>query len=301
MQNAEPVQLRQVRDLGQIIATTFTFMRQNKRMFRHALFIALPFMLVGTVLMNYVPLALQGDALDPLHSGPFGPAFNTSASIVAYSTGLVMTLIGFTLLMASIHEYIRAYYLGESHLLTTGELFSRCWSQFGHYLALGFLMPLVVTICFILCILPGLFVGPILCLSLAAHAIERSGGFGSWSRSSNLVMSDFWATLGLFLLMWIIWYATNFVLQIPLWLVGGGIGFATGFEMMQDPLAVQEGAGKIVKFFSWFQVVAGILQSITYVFTMPIVCVSMCLKYFSRVEEKEAHGLRERMAGFDQV
>lgn len=299
MQTAEPIRLRQVRDLGQCLSDTFTFLRQNKMIFRHALFTAMPIMIIGSIVMNYIPMSMVGTEMNFMEFAQGGGIFGSAASSLVYLIGLFISIFGYTVLMGVIHEYLRAYHLGEHTMLTTGELFQRALGQFWNYVGSGIIMPIVVTISLMLCILPVFFVGPVFCMCMAAHAIERSGGFGSWGRSYSLAIGDFWSTLGLYLVTIIIWYILLLIIQMPVILIGGGIGLFSAMESIES--GGMDSMGGFMKVLSWVQIVASIVSAFAYVLTFPILCVCMCLKYFSRVEETEGRGLQEKIAGFEQA
>ncbi|MBK6832632.1 MAG: hypothetical protein IPG92_18710 [Flavobacteriales bacterium] len=296
MQNVEPVVLRQVRDFGQIISTTFTFLKQNwKPMVRAMALVSLPAAVIGGFLAGGAFAGFQelqfGQPSDPMELWS-----RMGSSFLLEIPGLLILMIGWMLVIAIVHEFLRAYHLGEHHFLSSGDLLKRGFSQLGSYFGASFLTGLLAGVGVLLCILPGVYAYTVLCLSLSCHAIERAGGSGSLGRSNQLVQGDFWPTLGLVFVIGLINGLVNMVVQLPFTIAGMIVGVNAGLDAVQN--------GGEVGMPGWFGVFTSISTAVQWCFQMltyPIVAVCLCLKYFSRVEEKEGHGLQERIAGFDQA
>lgn len=295
MQHAEPIQLRQARDFGQIITTTFAFLRHEwKPLARAILAIGLPAAIAGGFLAGGTVAQFQGFQMSSEN--------DPSELFNALSTGLPMMLLGFLLLIVAwlfvvsmVHEYVRAYHLGEHHGLTTGDLFKRGASQIGPYLGASLLTGLLCFLGFILCIIPFFYVWAVLALVLPVHAIERTGGAGALGRSNQLVSGDFWPTLGLLFVMAIINGFINGIIQLPFTIVGIVIGINTGIE------GLNSGSAELPVWWGLFNSISTAVQWCVQMLTYPIIAVAMAIKYFSRVEETEGIGLKEKMAGFDQA
>lgn len=296
MQNAEPVQLRQVRDFGQIFNATFTFLRQNwKPLFRAIGAVGLPAGLVGGFLSGGAMAGLQQLQMEPGEDP--GRVFSLlGSSMAGLVPGMIILFAAWMVVVSMVHEYIRAYHQGEHHLLGTGELVKRGLSQMGPYFGASFLSGLLVGLGFMLCILPAMYPAAVLSLALAAHAIERTGGSGALSRSNQLVSGDFWPTLGLVIVATLLKWMLDYIVVLPFTIAGMVIGINTGLEAASGngPMALPEWMGI-------FNSVSTAVQWCVQMVTYPIVAVAMALKYFSRVEETEGHGLKERIAGFDQA
>lgn len=294
MQNAEPVQLRQVRDFGQIISTTFVFLRQEWRpLVRAILTIGLPASVIGGFLAG----GTLGSMQNYRYSGndPSELMGMLSSGLVMMIPGILILAVGWLFVVSMVHEYIRAYHLNEHHGMTTGELARRGASQIGPYFGAGFLSALLMIVGMLLCILPFFYVWTVLSLALIAHAIERTGGSGALGRSNQLVKGDFWPTLGLLLVISLINMFINGALQLPFSIVGIVVGINTGLD------SIDGGNAGLPTWYATFNAIATAVQWCFQMLTYPIVVVCMSLKYFSRVEETEGHGLREKIAGFDQV
>lgn len=295
MQNAAPVNLRQVRDLGEIITTTFTFLKQNKGpLFRALATTCLPPVLLGGFLVGRALGAFQKSVFGFGRLDMEGPGISAGGWMLA-GLGYVAMLLFMIVAIAMVNEYIRAYHLGQQHTVTTKDLWNSAWSEFGSYFGAGFLSGLLIFIGLILCVLPGLYVGTVLSLVFICHAIERTGATGSMARSNQLVKDRFWETLGLVIVIYLINMVINYVLMLPFTI----IGFAMGMNSMMD--AVTGNTPEPMSGYSLLMAVQMSVQMAVSILTYPIISVCMGLKYFSLVEEKEAAGLRNKLEGFEQA
>ncbi|MBL7950922.1 MAG: hypothetical protein JNM62_04325 [Flavobacteriales bacterium] len=297
MQNAAPVQLSQVRDFGQIISTTFVFLRQEWRpLFRALAVICLPPAIiagffVGKTVGDIQSMSFGGSTTDPMWM--FTGMMN---QLLPLALGYLLMLAAFLLMVAVTYEYIRAYHLGEHHGMTPGDLWKRVVGQLGSYLGIGFLSTLLMAVGLVLCILPGFYVMTVLGLAMVAHAMERTGATGSMGRSNNLVRDRFWETLGLILVIGIIQTFITGILMAPFSIVSMVVSFNSTFG------AIQSGAQpELPAWMAIYTAFTTALQMALSMLTYPIVGVALALKYFTLVEEKEGVGLRQRMEGFDQA
>lgn len=296
MQNAAPVHLRQVRDFGQLISTTFTFLKQNWRpLFRAIATLCLPVAIIGGSFAGGSMATMQRASMTP-SDDPMAVFTTMGTTMVTLIPAYLLLFLDFVLLVALVYEYMRAYDKGEHHGITTGELWRRAWPQLGSYFVPVFLTGLIIGVGTVLCILPGLYFMTVFALVYACHAFERCGGGASLGRSMQLVSGDFWPTLGLALVILIIYSLVNYVFQIPVFIV-------TFTATMNSTMSMLETGkpGELPGWFDMFMLVATAIQWCVTILTYPIVAVCMCLKYFSRVEEKEAPALRERIQGFEQA
>lgn len=296
MHTGVPFQLRKARDFGQIFSDTFAFLRQEWRpLLRAIATVGLPAGLIGGF--------LSGDALAGVQqfqiradSDPEGALALLGSSMIGLVPGMLLLMAAWTLVVSMVHEYLRAYHLGEHQSLDSGDIIKRGLAQIGPYLGASILSGLLVLLGLILCVLPAVYPATVLSLALAAHAIERTGGAGSLSRSNQLVSGDFWPTLGLTIVMVIIKSIIDQVLVLPFTIAGLVIGVNAGLES-----AMGGGPLELPTWISVFNAISTAVQWCVQMLTYPVIAVAYMLKYFSRVEETEGIGLKEKIAGFDQA
>jgi len=296
MYTGEPVQLRKARDFGQIFSDTFAFIRQEWRpMLRAIAAIALPAGLIGGFLSGDSLAGMQQFQLRA-EDDPQGAFALLGSSMLGLVPGMLLLTFAWLIVVAMVHEYLRAYHLGEHHGMSTGELIKRGMSQIGPYFGVNFLSGLLILLGFLLCVFPSLYPATVLALALAAHAIERTGGAGSLGRSNQLVSGDFWPTLGLAIVMFILKSIFDQVIILPFTIAGMVIGVNAGIEA-----ATGGGPVELPTWISIFNAISTAVQWCVQMLTYPLIAVAFMMKYFSRVEETEGTGLKERVAGFDQA
>ncbi len=297
MQNAAPVQLSQVRDFGQIISTTFVFLKQNWRPLGRALaVICVPPAVISGFFIGKTMGDIQSVGLTTDPGNPFGVYNGMLNAWVPMGLGYLLLIASFLLMTTVTYEYIRAYHLNEHLGLTPGELWKRSMSQIGQYFGMNFLSGLLIVLGFLLCILPGLYVISVLSLALAVHAIERKGASGSLGRSNNLVKDRFWETLGLVIVIGIIHSFITGILMLPFSIVSMMVTFNSTFDAIRT-----EGQTALPGWFAMYTAFTTSLQMAITLLTYPIVAVALSLKYFTLVEEKEGAGFRKKLEGFDQA
>ncbi|HQV51280.1 MAG: hypothetical protein IPI00_15825 [Flavobacteriales bacterium] len=296
MQNIEPVQLRQVRDLGQIVTSTFQFLKQNwKPLFRAIGTIVIPIALIAGFFMGKTVGDLQGMIFSGSLSGePSAMLGALAGNMLPMIGGYILVFAAVMLLIAIVHEYIRLYDMGQHHGVTTAQLWSLSTGQLGSYIGMSILSGLLVMLGALLCIFPLFYPLTVLSLILIVHAIERKGATGSMSRSNELVQGRFWDTLGLVIVIGLVNAVVSYAIMLPITIVGAVLGFNGIMAMAEGEPGAMDGYGM-------FMSIQMAIQMAVTVLTYPIVYVGLSLKYFSLVEEKEGSGLRQKVEGFEDI
>lgn len=303
-----PFELRQRRDFGQLISGSFALMRQHGRPLYRAIAVScLPLLLFGAYLIG----GGFGQMLGARTQDPFtstGDRFAYGGIMIGVAYLLFALLIVF--LHALVHEFLRAHDRGEGSSATTSFLVKRALGRLFHYLGILILLGLMAggaAVVFVLLILleePVLSVVAVLgmlaavlavttyaSLASAAQAVERAGVTTAMHRSFMLVRGDFWPTLGVSMVMGLIAGAIGYIVQI--------LGVVVMMLLMflgasGDPEAMNSVMPMVMSVFFGLQF--GVM-----LFTYPLPCACMVLKFCSRVEETEGHGLRSRIEAFDAI
>ena len=96
---SEKIEFRKVRDFGEVLNASITFIRQNfKSVMRSLLFIAGPFLLVGSV----TPVITLANISTPYLNSQ-NPVIQV---LTAYGVNMIALLIGVVLAVAVLYEYI---------------------------------------------------------------------------------------------------------------------------------------------------------------------------------------------------
>lgn len=298
---APPFQFRQVRDFSQLISGGFAFLRRHGRpLYRAILLCCLPPMLVAVYLL--------GGATSAFLNLSSGNVEGTSAEHGGYMVLGAFSLIALEMLLlhALVHEFFRFHDQGRPK--STGLLLGRALRKSLHYLGILLLTGLLLTGAVFLCALVfaleepllnvvavlGMFAAVLALLAMcslasAAQALEGKGVAAAMNRSWNLVRRHFWPTLGLGIVAGLIVLILGYLVQII-----GSIAMVVIMAVGHSP----ESRAELVPII--MSVVFG-LQFCVQMLAYPIPCTCMMLKYCSRVEEEEGHGLRERIADFGSL
>ncbi|MCC7501271.1 MAG: hypothetical protein IT229_01995 [Flavobacteriales bacterium] len=284
MSNAAPVRLRQVRDLGQIISDSFLFVRQNWKILYKALaFACVPLVLLGSFFFMGFFRETMGNAMRGSQAVP---------SFTGMLLGYLFFGLAFLLFISIIQEYLRAYLAQEHTTLSSGDLIKRSLSQVPMYFGLGFVVYVIIILCMIAFIFPGIWMAISLSLVFSCHGIERAG-FGSIGRSFNLVKGDWWNTFGTLFLQGLLVGVIAYAVMIPFFLLMG-FGAFSGANLGSDP----EAAGTTMM--NAMPIMMGVM-SLVYLFLYPLPIIGTALIYFSQVEKKEQRGLGDQISQFDKL
>lgn len=293
MQNAAPVQLQKYRDLGQLITSSFQFLKQNwKPLFRAIGVICLPIGMVAGFLMGRSATDLENvtGTVSPTGFSYSGTMANDLPMFIGYFL-LVLVMV---MLMAIVYEYMRMYHAGEHAGVTTADLWKRTIAQFGPYLAMTFFYYVLVLIGSLLCVLPGIYAMVAFSLIYMVHAIERKGAFASFNRSLHLIKERWWETFGLMLVVGMIQMTLIYALMIPVMIISFVIGLNSN-DMGVEGAEAMQGTMMVIMAITMTLYIVAILL------IYPLMAVALGLKYFSIVEEKEGVGIRQRIQGFEQA
>lgn len=295
MQPVASVKLAQVRDFGQIITDTFRFLRLHWRVLLRALAtICLPPVLLAGFLMGKTMGDLQGMTMRPVFVEDefVGGVFSNMLLIFL---GYAVLIAAYMLMIAVVYEFMRACHHGEEHMMDTGELWRRAKGQVVNYLGIAFLRGLLIVLGFVLCVVPGIYAMVVLSLAFTAQAIERSGVVNAMARSNELIKDHWWETFGLVIIVGLIQSLIAYAVMIPLTI----IQMVVMFNSVLDANGLE--GGGLPTWYSAFMAFMVVVQFGVGILTYPIVAVSLGMKFFSLREEREGHGLQERISGFDQA
>lgn len=282
------LELRKVRDFGDILNTTFLFIKQNfVTLAKHLLLIAGPFLVLAAIVTTLLPTAAfsfepNPDLIEEIAEVWWVYILILGLNIVASSLGTII-VYGF------VDTYLKkgpgAHSLEET------------WRQIREY---GFGVIGIFLVFFIGAILGGTIV-LIPCLGILlyflglahfgirfslTHAIlitEGCGVFMAFQRSATLVKGQWWPTFFIVAVTMICYAVLSGVFSLPAIIVG----FVYGMN------SVEGGNNPVVIRFlmAFFGVINGLGTTLLY--TIPLVAIA--LQYLSLAELRERLGLKERI------
>ena len=210
-------------DLGKVVERTFTSIGRNFVVFA-----------LLSVLLAGIPAAITGVLVAIFASGAASGAPN-SDTLAATGGGF-----GISLLVRAVAAYIlqgAITYGAVADLNGRRPSFGECLSTGLRQSGWLFLLAIVVTVStlfgYLLLIVPGLMLTTAWIVAVPAQVVERTGVFGSLSRSADLTRGNRWPIFGL-----LVAYAIgSFVLQTTL----TGVGAAFAGASLQTVQIVSQG------------------------------------------------------------
>lgn len=287
----ERIELRRTRDMGEVLNTTFFFLKQNARpLGRSLLVVVAPLMVLASVTS-----ALMQAQVFSLGEGEV-PADDTFGLLaLQYVLTLVFGVAGMVLALAVGLGFVNRYRQHGPEGLDGRAVWREARRQVAGLLGLVLLwvgalvlaLPLVVVPCLgALAYLGGaVYVSVVASLAFAVRVHEGRGVWASLGRARRLVQDRWWATFGVLFVAAVAYGVLASVFSLPSIVVMS----VAMFHSVDGGAAV---SGWMQGLLMVFGAVSGLAGALLY--SIPIVALS--LQYFSLVEEKERAGLFERVA-----
>lgn len=273
------VEFRKIREFGDLIGDTFLFLKQNFKPLMTSFFALSGIFIVGGIISAMIAqLQLVGIAQSA------GVAYDDSPRNMLYNVGftyflsIIFVLLSYTSMYVSILSYI-ALYIEKGNVAPT---VSEVWAYFKYYffrmMGSGILIMIFLFLCFMLCLVPGIYVYPAVTLFAPIMILENGSFSHSFDRSFKLLKDEWWITAAAILVINIIFYAFSTLVQLPAIIIMMVGTFTRGERTITN----------------YYAVISSIAQHISYIFMIiPIVCSALI--YHNLVERKENLGLFQRM------
>lgn len=278
------IELAKMRDFGEVISDTFLFIRQNLKELLKSFFILCGFFLIALASVSFLQQYKMMHTFNEAHAG--GPqTFGSTMSDfwVSYVATMVISFMTMCAISVTILSFMALYKQKGNVAPTTDEV----WGYFKYYYlrVLGgtFVIGLLIGAGFALCLLPGIYLFPILGLVFPIMVMENATFGYAFNRSFQLIKENWWVTAGAVLVIWIIVYVMMIVITIP----------ASAVNMASIWLRPQ----KIPQFSMGTILLSVVLQALTQVLLIiPTIGISLC--YFNLSENKEGTSLLDRINNF---
>ncbi len=268
------LELRKVRDFGELISDTVVFAMQNWKPLLKAYASICGFFVVAAGIMAI----LQQSRVTKIFNS--GEIPKSPFSIYGWDTVLnmlLLLLLGISMTI-TIFSYISLYREKGNVPPTVEEVWSYFKYFFWRLLGAQILLYLLLCVGICLCIVPGIYLMPVMMIISAVMVFENASLGYSFDRGFKLIKNQWWATFGAMFIILIIVYAASMVVILPV-SIATGAGMIFGNFKMSLPLII----------------LTTILQYLCQAFCI-LVDVVIALAYFSLVERKEGAGLSERIS-----
>jgi hypothetical protein len=290
------IEFRKKRDFGEILNISFTFLRQHlKPIFKSLLFIAGPFILVGSVLPGLLFYPWIGASAENGFS-----SFDISSVLV----NIVSFMVGMVMAVATIYEYMLLYRQQGPAPISTNEVWKAVRRSFFNVL-ISFLGLVVLSsagilfsgflvfsifgegagavLGFFLLLFSVIYLTVLLSPLMVMRLVERVNFFKAIGRCFKLIEGKWWQTFTLLFVCYIIQSALVSMVFVPFYT----FVFA---ERMLSNETVPDLTTSLI-----YVAVGGVILVLAVTASFCLTLVVTCFQYFSLVEEKESVGLLQRI------
>jgi hypothetical protein len=271
----QPIELRKLRDFGQIINDSFTFLKENfKPLFKSLFIICGFFILVGIVSTVFTYMNIS--TVFNLNINSYAQSKPLEYFISAFVSAFILLITQAFIYLVTLC-YISVYLQKNNATPTLEEV----WGYFRYYffrvLGSTILIYFILIIGFMLCIIPGIYLAPVSYLIIPIIVIENSSFGYAFNKSFRLIKNNWWLVFGVIFIMSLIVGVASSIVSLPITIITLGDRFLSlkGFKL---PLLIV------------FSVLRNILL-LAYV----LPAIAVCLCYFNLAEEKDGTGLLDRI------
>lgn len=294
MQTESVINLRKVRDVGDVLNDTFRFIRQNIRVLgKSLLFIAGPAIVLSSIPSAMLQVSGFGfDPTDPTAATMSGPLIGLYVVLA-----VVFSVAASVLSVAIVHSTVMLYQDYGPRGFEVQDVWVMTKAHFWTILLAMLLIGLIVIVPAIIVIIP--------CLGILAYMVglvyfmvslaplfpmlvrEQIGIIDGMKRSMALVKDHWWATLGVVFVAFIIYSMLGGLFMVPYYI----------FFFINMMHAVD--ATSVSPLIHLGMVVSSAVGSLASIMLYSIPLVALALHYFNLVERKERTGLMTAIEAID--
>lgn len=279
------VELRKIRDFGEVFNAVFTFVRQEYKLLGKAiLYFPIPIVLVGSILFSFA----QSTVYSKLGTNPSGGALGMYSYMLTpmYLIGLMFTVIGSIVSIVTVYGYLSLYLERGAGNFTISDIWEQIKEHLGRTAGASFLMFFLALIIMVLSIIflaiPFIYLLVATSFFYPIYIIEKQPFGYSISRCFTLIKGRWWSTFGTYFLVYMIIYFASLIFLIPTFIMG----------MVTGAMAVSGDSSPVVTvLFIFFSVLGTVGTNILY----PIFYITIGVQYFNMVEEKENTALLQEI------
>ena len=275
----QPIELRKIRDFGQLISDSFTFLKENFKPLFKALFIICGFfILLGSVSTIFTYLNMSSIFTYNVN------AYDARSKVVSFGITTLINAFVLILTQAFIFLVTLCYISVYVEKKNTTPHLPEVWGYFKYYffrvLGSSILIFLLVAAGFVACLIPGIYLSVVFYFLIPIIVIENGSFSYAFNKSFKLIKGNWWLVFGVIFIMSLVVGLASSIASIPVTVITLGSRFFTN-RSITVPLIV----------------IFSILKSILLLlYVLPAIAVSLC--YLSISEEKEGTGLLNRIERF---
>jgi hypothetical protein len=274
----QKVELRKIRDLSENLNDTFLFIRQNFKPLITSFFaISGIFMLANAVLQGVYQSQVGGVFENVIK----GDRTSVNSPLWMFNENYLLVMlsswVNYTAMSVTVTCYMKLYDASKGEAPAIEEV----WNEFKKYFlkVLFFSIPvfLLILIGLAFCLLPGIYLIVVFTPFSVVLIIEDKNFSEAWTRCTNIIKTNFWPSLGLYVLVYII---SSFSAGIISLIFAGSAGLISYFTTRD----ISTTAG----------LVGSILSIFSFLFFI-VFYVSVVLHFYSLVERHDGVGVMRRL------
>ncbi|MBW1295959.1 hypothetical protein [Aquimarina litoralis] len=287
--NNNYIQFKKKRELGDILSDVFVFLRTNFKPLFSVLFKTTGIVLVILLLSIAFYTHATSNFMDPFAlSGGSGniAMFNSGIFLISAFAMIISILIFYGLVFGTVLHYIKAYTDNEGIVLEQ-TVITGVKKDLGSIIGLSILSSIMLTIGFILCIIPGIYLYVPLSLIFPILVFRKASVFDSIGESFELVKNEWWITFATLLVIGILSYIISIVFSVP----------AIMYTFFKTFTAASEGTfADPSSMIDWVFIVLNTLASVLqYIIIYLFTAISSAFIYFNLNERKHHTGTFEEI------
>ena len=278
------IELSKTRDFGEIISDSFLFIRQNFKPLITCFFVFCGFFLLAgaiTGILQQLKVAELVNGADfnngTIPTKKFGMFnnFGWESLLTMLFSFITLTLIPVTML-----SFMALYKAKGNIAPTTEEVWGYIKYYFFKIFGSNLLNCIILIIATLFCLVPGIYLYPILGLMFPIMIVENTSYSYAFSQSFKLIKDNWWMTFGALFIAGLIAYICMALVTVPFAVVN--VWSVLLHQVKHAHLSTIS-----IVFGSVFTQIAHVL------YILPLVTLSLC--YFSLTEAKDATGLMDRI------
>lgn len=274
----EYIEFKKQRELGAIINDLFKFIRlEGKTLGSLILKITGPAIVALVLSYVYYIQSTLGDINNLLIEQNFSG--NIILSVVLL---ICAAFVFYSFLYSTVFLYLKSYIQNEG-LVDPKEVKSGVKKYFWSFIGLNLVVGIIVGLGFLLCILPGVYLGVILMLSFPILVFEHNDIGVAISNSFKLIKGEWWITFATMVVIYILYYTVSLVFQLPQIFYYLVQGFTMSNEVSGNPFDTV----------SWISISLDVIAMLAGYLLFTFVLISIAFIYFHLNEKKNYTGTIE--------
>lgn len=273
---SDQLEFKKIREFGEIINDIFTFIKQNFKALLKVFVYLCGIFIVGAIISGIFQQIDMRNVILQNNNPLFIVSRLASASYLLF---FLFSLASYTSINVAILSFISVY-IEKGNVTPTVE---EVWAYFKQYffkiLGSSILISIFYMLCFVLLIIPGIYVTPAMMLFFPVMMFERANFGYSFNRAFALLKGQWWNTFGSIVIIYIITYACISLASLPATVITFVAAFTEGEKGLSTTAII-------------FSIT---LQYLCQVFMMiPVIGLSLC--YFNLAERQDSGGLMDRIS-----